>query len=118
MIADLNTIDAISSNIAALAEKYGYCPEHLSREFKKYTGEKLIDYITRQRIKYSLTLLSENNMRIIDIAQILGYQKQSSFSANFKAIMNCTPKQFQLLQNKQKATQATEQTFTGDESRL
>lgn len=118
LIADLNTIDAISSNIAALAEKYGYCPEHLSREFKKYTGEKLIDYITRQRIKYSLTLLSKNNMRIIDIAQILGYQKQSSFSANFKAIMNCTPKQFQLLQNKQKATQATEQTFTGGESRL
>ena len=118
LLADLNTIDAISSNITALAEKYGYRPEHLSREFKKYTGEKLIDYITRQRIKYSLTLLSENNMRIIDIAQILGYQKQSSFSANFKAIMNCTPKQFQLLQNKQKATHATEQTFTGDESRL
>lgn len=102
LLADLNTIDAISSNISTLAEKYGYCPEHLSREFKKFTGEKLIDYITRQRIKYSLPLITENHMRIIDIAQILGYQKQSSFSANFKSIMNCTPKQFQLLHAGQK----------------
>lgn len=114
LLADLNTIDAISSNVTILAEKYGYSPEHLSREFKKYTGEKLIDYITRQRIKYSLTLITENSMRIIDIAQVLGYQKQSSFSANFKSIMNCTPKQFQLLQNKQKTSQSNEQKNQGD----
>ena len=114
LLAYLNTIDAISSNVTILAEKYGYSPEHLSREFKKYTGEKLIDYITRQRIKYSLTLITENSMRIIDIAQVLGYQKQSSFSANFKSIMNCTPKQFQLLQNKQKTSQSNEQKNQGD----
>lgn len=118
LLAYLNTIDAISSNITALAEKYGYRPEHLSREFKKYTGEKLIDYITRQRIKYSLTLLSENSMCIIDIAQILGYRKQSSFSANFKEIMNCTPKQFQLLQNKQTKSNPSKQNFSEGESRL
>ena len=40
---DLRAAQAEGRNL--LAEKYGYRPEHLSREFKKYTGEKLIDYI-------------------------------------------------------------------------
>ena len=95
MLLELNSIEFMSMNINQLAKHYGYSTDHLSKEFRKYIGIKLSDYITQARISYSIPLLNEGTMKIIDIAFLLGYQKQSTFSSNFKAIMHCTPKEYQ-----------------------
>ena len=95
ILLDLNSVETMSLNINELATKYGYSPDHLSREFKRHTGIKLNDYITQARITYSLPLLKGKDMKIIDIALLIGYQKHSTFSANFKNIMHCTPREYQ-----------------------
>ena len=95
LLRDLNSLKFLRCKITDLAYKYGYTREHLSREFKNYTGIKLVDYITQQKIRYSLSLITTNQLQIIEIAEMLGYQKQSSFTANFKEVMKCTPKEFQ-----------------------
>lgn len=95
ILLDLNSIETMSMSINELARKYGYSPDHLSREFKRHTGIKLSDYIMQTRINYSLPLLKGKDMKIIDIALLIGYQKHSTFSANFKTLMHCTPKEYQ-----------------------
>lgn len=100
LLKKLQTIEFLSMTIEQLAADINYSPAHLSREFKKYMGIKLIDYIKNERIKYSLSLLQSQNLKIIEIATILGYEKQSTFSSLFKEIMNCSPKEYQLAVNK------------------
>ena len=99
LMQKLQSIDFLSLSISELAAHFNYSASHLSREFKKYVGVKLIDYIQNERIKYSLTLLQEQNLKIIEIAGILGYEKQSTFSSLFKKIMHCSPKEYQLQSN-------------------
>ena len=94
LLIDLNSPKFMSMAIVDLAKKYGYSPEHFSRSFKNYTNEKLVDYITKQKINYSLTLLQTQTMSISEIAQILGYQKQSTFTENFKKLQGCTPTEY------------------------
>ena len=106
LMQKLQSIDFLSLSISELATHFNYSASHLSREFKKHVGVKLIDYIQNERIKYSLILLQEQKLKIIEIAGILGYEKQSTFSSLFKKVMNCSPKEYQLKSNaKQKTKQ-------------
>ena len=91
---DLNNPQTMTMKLSDLAKKYGYSAEHLSRKFKEYTNEKLVDYITKQKINYAITLLTPQTMSILDISNVLGYQKQSTFTENFKKIQGCTPMEF------------------------
>ncbi len=99
LLLKLQTIEFLSMNITQLATHFNYSAAHLSREFKKHIGIKLLDYIQNERIKYSLSLLQSQNLKIIEIAEILGYEKQSTFSALFKKIMHCSPKEYQMKAN-------------------
>lgn len=99
LLQKLQSIDYLSMTIEQLAAQFNYSAAHLSREFKKHVGIKLIDYIKNERIKYSLSLLQSQNLKIIEITEILGYQKQSTFSSLFKKIMKCSPKEYQMKAN-------------------
>ena len=72
LLLELSSVEVMSMNINQLAKHCGYSTDHLSKEFKKYMGLKLSDYITQTRIFYSIPLLNEGEMKIIDIALLLG----------------------------------------------
>ena len=94
LLRSLNSLETMILSVSELAKKVGYTPEHLSREFKKYMGKPLSQYLTETKIRYSVQLLTSRQLKIIDIAQLLGYENQSTFSSHFRAIYQCTPSQY------------------------
>lgn len=90
MVADLSSALERSANqdslnlLSEIVEKSGYSHGHVCREFKKYYHCTLVQYLNKQRMIYSTTLLLNSNVSIAEIAQILGYSNQSNYIATFK----------------------------------
>ena len=66
----------------------------MSREFKKQSGENLIDFISRFRIERSKELLLSNNMSINDVSKAVGYENARTFTRNFVKYEGVTPSEF------------------------
>ena len=69
-------------------------PIYLSKLFKDKTGENFIDYLTRVRIENSKILLKNFELRIYDIAYMVGYESSKHFSKVFKDFAGITPKEY------------------------
>ena len=67
-----------------IAEHLKYHPDHLSRVFKKATGETLINYIQNEKIKTAIFLFGETHLSVSQVADRLGYTNFSYFSQLFK----------------------------------
>lgn len=80
--------------IESLAERVYMSPNYLRTLFKDYTGETVLEYLTRIRIEASVHLLSTTNLRVHDISSRIGYENPSHFCAVFKKQTGMTPNQF------------------------
>lgn len=80
--------------IETLAEKVYISPNYLRTLFKSYTGETVLEYITRLRLDESVRLLTQTNMRISEIALRIGYENLSHYCAVFKRQTGLTPNQY------------------------
>ena len=80
--------------IEYLAEKVYMSPNYLRTLFKDYTGETVLEYVTRTRINRSAELLRDTNMRVSDISRKVGYENPSHYCAVFRRQMGITPNQF------------------------
>ena len=94
LLYDLHSPEVMTLSVTEIAGRIGYSLEHLSREFKKYMNKPLVQYLTELKIAYSMQLLKSRQMKIIDIAQLLGYENPSTFSLHFKSIHQCTPREY------------------------
>ena len=74
----------------------GYCHSHVCREFKKYTGERLNEFITKTKLEYSTAILASMQNSIAEIAYQLGFSSQSNYISCFKKYFNITPHQWRL----------------------
>lgn len=77
-----------------VSEYVGFSPYYFSRIFKKYTGESYSEYLTRQRIRKAVEMLSSDNIPITEIGFYAGFQSVSNFNRAFKTLMGCSPTQF------------------------
>lgn len=66
-------------------------PDHFSRMFKQYTGEKISDYINKIRIEEACILLKETNNNIIDIAYDIGFESLRTFNKIFLDLHGKSP---------------------------
>ncbi len=67
---------------------------YLSRLYKQITGSSLSDFISEQRLQKARALLCTSNMKILDIALLLGYNSGIAFTRFFKKMMGMTPQEF------------------------
>jgi AraC family transcriptional regulator len=67
---------------------------HFCTAFHMATGHTPHQWLTRQRVAYAKTLLKDRRLRIIDIALVVGYETQSSFTASFRKVAGLTPSEF------------------------
>lgn len=67
---------------------------YLSTLFKKETGSTISQYINEVRVEKSKLLLLEENLRIVEIASICGFEGQSYFTKVFRKIVGMTPKKY------------------------
>ena len=104
-IVDLiNRIKRDTSNQKSLDDfvrSTGYSHSHVCREFKKHTGERLNEFITKTKLDYSTALLASAQNSIADIAYQLGFSSESNYISCFKRYFNITPHQWRLQNLKQ-----------------
>lgn len=78
-----NTADALSVSCG-----------HLSRLFKKHTGQNFPEYLLKVRMEHAKVLLQTTNMSTTDIATATGYESSVYFRQSFKSCFNMTPRQY------------------------
>ena len=69
-------------------------PSYFSRCFKKTTGIGLMDYVNNIRIKNAVSLISDTDMSLTEIAQACGFNNQSYFCRQFQKIIGCSASKY------------------------
>lgn len=78
-----------------MADMYRISPSYFSRLFNERKGCAFPDYLATLRIEKARSLLlSETNLSIQDICNMVGYTSASYFTASFKKKYGLTPGQF------------------------
>jgi AraC-like DNA-binding protein len=81
--------------VEELSEISGMPPASLRKVFKVVYGTPVYQYIKSCKMKTAAEMLiSDRRMNIADIAQRLGYDNASKFSAAFRDIMGVTPQNY------------------------
>lgn len=78
-------------SLQSLSEKHNMSKFHLAKEFKKYTGTTITEYIITNRLSYAKELLKYSDFPISEIAYMVGINNVSHFINLFKARENMTP---------------------------
>lgn len=77
-------------NLEDLAKNVGVTKYHLSREFKKYTGDTIFTYINIMRCKNAEFCILEG-MSVAEAAYESGFETISYFSCTYKKVMGIHP---------------------------
>ncbi len=80
--------------IDELSKKYHINPTTLKTAFKAVYGNSIAAHIKEHRMKKAAEMLRETDMSIQEIAQAVGYDSQSKFTAAFKAYFKVLPKEY------------------------
>jgi len=91
LLTNLNKIDFMILPMKEIISTVGYSQEHICREFKKYMGTTLGKYIQQTKCMYSLSLLTDKSIPIVDIANKLYFPDESNYITTFRKIYNITP---------------------------
>ncbi|MFB6454828.1 helix-turn-helix domain-containing protein [Chitinophaga sp. Hz27] len=84
-------------SLTYLAAAANVHPVHLSREFPRFYGMSLGDYVRNIRMQKAIRLLSDNDLSLTGIAYACGFSDQSHFIRCFKSYHRLTPLQFRKL---------------------
>lgn len=83
-------------NLEEIIRCTGFSKFHFARIFKDISGYTINDYVRRRRMTEATKLLTNTNMRIIDIAILYGYNSQEAFTRAFKEVFNVTPNYYRV----------------------
>lgn len=78
-------------SLAFFEEKYHRSRYHILKQFKKYMGTTINEYIITTRISYAKELLKYSSLSVNDIAFEAGFHNVTHFINLFKARENITP---------------------------
>lgn len=65
-----------------------------SYSFKQYTGSNFVNYLKDIRMREAKKLLTETEMKIIEISQAVGYDNEKHFMKIFKATCGVSPTEY------------------------
>lgn len=81
-------------SLVRLAELVYFNPSYLSRLFKQVAGSNLSDYISECRIRKAKRLLENPDIKILEVAEAVGYGSATNFARFFKKLTNMTPQEY------------------------
>lgn len=81
-------------SVKSLSDHVYLSVSYLCTYFKNETGITLNQYITDYRIKKAIVLLTQKNMKIIDVASAVGYRDSNYFAKIFKKQTGFSPKEY------------------------
>jgi len=77
-----------------ISERFFLSREYISRKFKQETNGNLSDFIAEVRIKRAKELLANGQLKIAQVAELVGFQDEKYFSRVFKKRTNCSPNDY------------------------
>jgi AraC-like DNA-binding protein len=81
-------------SVRALSAQAGISPSYFHSIFLHLTGYSPGDFLIRARMRRAAELLQETNLKIREIAALLGYCDQFYFCRQFKAVTQFTPSEY------------------------
>jgi AraC family transcriptional regulator len=78
-------------DLGSISRAAGLSAFHFARLFKTATGDSPFRFVTRTRMERAKELLRKTRLPISDIAERVGYQQPSHFSARFRSVLGCAP---------------------------
>ena len=76
------------------ADNVGLSVAYLSRIFRKEAGCTFVDYLTNLRMRKASILLHDEEMKIYEVAEKVGYTSQQYFSLVFKKKLGISPAEY------------------------
>ncbi|MBW4081141.1 response regulator [Paenibacillus sp. S150] len=89
--------DPDETSLVRLAELVYFNPSYLSRLFKQVTEINLSEYITGARMGKAKQLLGNPDIKIQEVAELVGYGTATNFTRSFRKSMNMTPQEYRSL---------------------
>jgi AraC-like DNA-binding protein/ligand-binding sensor protein len=83
-----------SLTLTAVAHAAGASIFHFCKVFRKATGLKFTDYVSRVRLEDAKALLLNPNLRISEVAYDVGFQSLTQFNRTFRRIFGQSPTEF------------------------
>ncbi len=80
--------------IAGIAKDMGISATSLKNYFRAVYGQNISEYLKMKRIDEAKKLLTETNLSILEIANSVGFESQSKFTAMFHKALGLTPTEF------------------------
>lgn len=90
-------------SMADTAKQVYRSPEYFSRQFKEEVGENFNTYLTLYRLDRAQEMLDHTDMRIVEIAEKVGYTTPGYFSRLYKKYKGITPEQARMSKNDKKS---------------
>ncbi|MDL2301732.1 response regulator [Lachnospiraceae bacterium OttesenSCG-928-D06] len=89
-------------NLNDIADQFYINPVYLSQLFKKRTGETYQKYLTGIRMKRACKLLGETELKLYEIAELIGYSDPNYFSRMFVRFYGMKPNEYRVSQGEEK----------------
>ena len=77
--------------IETLADMITVSPDYFTKMFKESIGKTPIDYINGIRVNHALALLTESDISVNDISDMLGFSNPNYFHKIFKQYIDTSP---------------------------
>ncbi|NOU88491.1 helix-turn-helix domain-containing protein [Paenibacillus sp. LMG 31460] len=87
-------------SLDAISAKLGITGPYLSSYFKEKTGTNFSDYIFTVRMNKAMDMLRDTDLKIQEIASLIGYFTAASFNRVFKKHTGITPSEFRRLHSR------------------
>ena len=84
--------------LETIAPLFGYNSAYLGKIFSKNVGENFNSYVDHIRIEQSKRLLSEDKLKVYEIAEAVGYKNVDYFHKKFKKYEGLSPAEYRRLQ--------------------
>lgn len=92
---NFRTLGSVDDIVSDLYISAGYA----RNLFKAQMGKTISEYLTERRIESAKTLLADRDIKIYEVAELVGYKSKAHFAENFKRYTGLTPKDYQLRYN-------------------
>ncbi len=85
-----------------LAQRFCLSPYHFHRILRAHLREPLSTYITRQRLERAVLYLQVSEMKLVQLAELVGYQTPQALAKAFRNQFGVTPSEYQKRLNQQR----------------
>ena len=82
--------------LAEICAHVNYSQSYVSREFKKFSGKSVIDYVLDYRVKTAKEFLIKTDLSITDVAFKVGYSNPNDCTNLFKKRVGLSPRAYRM----------------------